>query len=120
MHASILFLSLSCAGRCNLSIYNKSLPAMLLASQYAQEGVPNSAISAPKLADFLLHLFRVGLAWHMFGTNGPAFSALMELHHHHKASSHLIISKLIFYFYLQCHLHINGLIHGMSNVYYPC
>ena len=28
----------------------------------AQEGIPNNAISAPKLADFVVHLFRVGLA----------------------------------------------------------
>ena len=29
----------------------------------AQEGVQNNAISVPKLADFVLHLFRVGLIW---------------------------------------------------------
>ena len=26
----------------------------------AQQGVPNNAISAPKLANFLLHIFQVG------------------------------------------------------------
>ena len=29
----------------------------------AQLGLPNNAISAPKLANFLLHLFQVGLTW---------------------------------------------------------
>ena len=30
----------------------------------ARQGLPNNAISTPKLANFLLHLFQVGQAWH--------------------------------------------------------
>ena len=32
-----------------------------------QEGVPDSVISAPQLADFLLPLFRIGLTKHIIG-----------------------------------------------------
>ena len=43
----VLFLSLSCSGASDLSVYNKSEPALLLkwASWCAQEGVLNNAIS---------------------------------------------------------------------------
>ena len=40
-----------------------------------QQGVPNNAISAPKLANFLVHLFQVGLAWHTIGIYCSAISA---------------------------------------------
>ena len=33
----------------------------------AWQVVPNNAISAPKLANFLVHLFQVGLAWNTIG-----------------------------------------------------
>ena len=63
-----------------------------------QEGVPNNAISAPKLA-VLAHLFRIGLAW---CTIGICHSAIfLEPHHLHKASNHPVTSKLMCYFYLQ-------------------
>ena len=35
------------------------------ASSHAQEDVPNNIICAPKLADFLVHLLRVRLVWHV-------------------------------------------------------
>ena len=73
-----------------------------LASWCAQQGLPNNAISAPKLANFLLHLFQVGLAWHTIGIYHSALSAFLEPHQLHKASNHLVISKLICHFYLQC------------------
>ena len=41
----------------------------------AEEGVPNNAISAPKIADILVHLFRVGLTWHTIGLYHSAISA---------------------------------------------
>ena len=41
----------------------------------AQEGVPSNTIFAPKLADVLFHLFRVGLAWHMICIYHSAISA---------------------------------------------
>ena len=40
----------------------------------AQEGIPSNVISAPKLADFLVHLLRVGLAWHTIGIYYSAIS----------------------------------------------
>ena len=68
----------------------------------AQQGVPNNAISAPKLANFLVHLFQVGLAWHTIGIYHSAISAFLEPHCLHKASNHPVISKLMCHFYLQC------------------
>ena len=67
----------------------------------AQQGVPNNAISAPKLANFLVHLLQVGLAWHTIGIYHPAISTFLEPHHCHKASNHPVISKLMQHFYLQ-------------------
>ena len=67
----------------------------------AQQGLPNNAISAPKLANFLLHLFQVGLAWHTIGIYDSAISAFLESHQIHKASNHPVISKLMCHFYLQ-------------------
>ena len=67
----------------------------------AQQGLPNNAISAPKLANFLLHLFQVGLAWHTIGIYHSAISAFLEPHCIHKASNHPVISKLMHHFYLQ-------------------
>ena len=55
----------------------------------AQEGIPNNSISAPKLADFLGHLFRVDLVWHTISFYCSAISAFLEPHHLHKASCHL-------------------------------
>ena len=68
----------------------------------AQQGLPNDAISASKLANFLLHLFQVGLAWHTIGIYHSVISAFLEPHHIHKASNHPVILKLMCHFYLQC------------------
>ena len=64
-------------------------------------GLLNSAISAPKLADTLVHLFRVGLAWYIVRVYHSVISSFLELNCHHKSSNHLIISKLMHHFYLQ-------------------
>ena len=50
----------------------------------------------------MVHLFRVGLAWHAIDIYHSTISALLECHHLHKASNHPDISKLMHYFYLQC------------------
>ena len=71
------------------------------ASQCAQQGLPNNAISTPKLAKFLLHLFQVGLAWCTIGIYHSAISAFLEPHQLHKASNHPVISQLMRHFYLQ-------------------
>ena len=67
----------------------------------ARQGLPNNAISAPNLTNFLLHLFQVGLAWHTIGIYCSAISAFLEPHHIHKASNQPVISKLMHHFYLQ-------------------
>ena len=67
----------------------------------ARQGLPISVISAPKLANFLLHLFQVGLTWHTIGIYHSAISAFLQLHWLHKAFTHPIISKLMCHFYLQ-------------------
>ena len=54
-----------------------------------------------KLANFLLHFFQLGLAWHTIGIYRSAISAFLESHHIHKASNHPVISKLMHHFYLQ-------------------
>ena len=75
----------------------------------AQEGVPNNAISAPKLADILVHLFRVGLAWHTVGIYHSAMSAFLEPHCLHKASNEPVISKLMCHFINSILLYVNVL-----------
>ena len=72
------------------------------ASWCALQGLPSNAISAPKLANFLLHLFQVCLAWHTTGIYHSAISAFLEPHQIHKAWNHPVISKLMHHFYLQC------------------
>ena len=67
----------------------------------AQQGLPNNGLFAPKLANFLLHLFQVGLAWHTIVIFRSAISAFLEPHCIHKASNHPVISKLMRHFYLQ-------------------
>ena len=56
-------LSLSGSGGDNWSIYNNGLPTMFerMGQLLCLRGILNSGFSAPKLANFLLHLFRVGL-----------------------------------------------------------
>ena len=68
----------------------------------ARQGSSNNAISAPKLANFLLHLFQVGLDWHTIGIYCFAISAFLERHWLYKASNHPGTSKLMCHFYLQC------------------
>ena len=68
----------------------------------ARQGSSNNAISAPKLANFLLLLFQVGLAWHTIGIYHSAISAFLEPHGIHKASNHPVILKLMHHFFLQC------------------
>ena len=71
------------------------------ASWCAQQGLPNNAISGRKLANFLLHLFQVGLAWLTIGIYHSAISAFLEPYQIHKASNHPVILKLMHHFYLQ-------------------
>ena len=68
----------------------------------ASQGVPNNAISAPKLANSLVHLFQVSLAWHTISVYHSAISTFVEPHCLHRASNHPVISKLMHHFYLQC------------------
>ena len=63
--------------------------------------VYQTAISAPQLANFLAHLFWVGLVWHTIGIYNSAIFTFLEPHHLHKACNHPVISKLMYYFYLQ-------------------
>ena len=71
------------------------------ASWCAQQGLPHNAIFVPKLANFLLHLFQVGLAWYTIGIYHSAISAFLEPDHIHKAFNHPVILKLMHHFYLQ-------------------
>ena len=49
----------------------------------------------------MLHFFQVGLAWDTICIYHSAISAFLEPHHIHKESNHLVISKLMYHFYLQ-------------------
>ena len=60
------------------------------ASWCTGQGLPNDAISASKVANFLLHLFQVGLAWHTIGIYHSAISAFFG------ASLHFLTPMLIF------------------------
>ena len=71
----------------------------IMAGWCSQEGVANSAISAPKVADFFFHLFRVGLLWHTIGIYHDTISAFLELNLHHTVLNHPIISKLMHAFF---------------------
>ena len=103
MPSGVLFFSLSGGGWGNLNIYIKGYQQCWKewAGWCAQQSLPNNAISAPKLANFLLHLFQVGLAWHTIGIYCCVISAFLEPHHIHKASNHPVILKLMHHFYLQ-------------------
>ena len=63
----------------------------------ARQGLPNNVISAPKLANILLLLFQVGLAWHTIGIYS-AISAFLEPYWMHKDSNHPVILKLMHHF----------------------
>ena len=67
----------------------------------AQQGLPNNAISAPKLANFCYICFQVGLAWHTIGIYCFAISAFLEPLRIHKASNHPVILEPMHHFYLQ-------------------
>ena len=54
------------------------------------------------LANLLVHVFWVGLAWHTIGIYHAAISTFLDPHHLHRASNHPVISKLMHHFYLQC------------------
>ena len=71
----VLFLSLSGSGGGNASIYVKGLPEVLegISRLMCSRGCTN-AISAPKLADFLVHLIWAGLSWHTIGIYSSAIS----------------------------------------------
>ena len=86
----------------------------------AQQHEPNNAISAPKVANFLVHLFQVGLAWSTIGIYHSAISTFLEPHHLHKASNHPVISELICHFYLQHPPSHKLLILGMLSICYFC
>ena len=98
------FVSLSVCGGDDSSIYNKHLPVVLERSGMLVhlKGCTKQCHFFPSISLFLFHLFGLGLAWHTIGIYHSAVSALLELHHHHKASNHPIISKLMHKFYLQC------------------
>ena len=97
------FLSLSGSEGGILSIYSKSLPALLegIGRLLCLSGLENNAISAPRLVDFLLHLFRAGLDLDT-SIYHSAISAFLGPHHQYKASNHPVFSELMFTVYLQC------------------
>ena len=72
----VLFCLLSGCGGDDSIIYSKSLPAVLerMGRLMCSKRLPNNAISSPKLADCLVHLFRVGLACHTIGINYTVIS----------------------------------------------
>ena len=98
-----LFLSLSGSGG-NLSVYIKGLPAVLegMGRLVYLTGCTKQCHLSPKLANFLVHLFQVGLAWYTIGVYCSAFSAFLEPNHLPKASNHPVISKSMPHFYLHC------------------
>ena len=76
----ILFLNVAGSGQGNSSIYNKSLPSMLEIMGWFMvfTGLPNNVTSAREIADFLVDLFRVGLAWHTISIYHSAKSIFLR------------------------------------------
>ena len=99
-----LFLSLSDSGRGNSSTYINGLLPVLegMGRLVCSTGCTKQCHPAPKLANFLLHLFQVGLAWHTIGIYHSAISTFLKPDHLHKVSNDPVISKLMHHFYLQC------------------
>ena len=77
----VLFLSLSGSGGGNSNVYIKGLPAVLegVGQVVCSTGFAKNVLSAPKLANFLLHLFQVGLAWCTIGIYHSTISAFWSL-----------------------------------------
>ena len=78
MQTGVLFLILSGSGGATQvstsKVYQQCWKEW--ASWCAQQHVPNNPISAPKLDNFLVHLFQVGLAWHTIGVYHSSLSSL--------------------------------------------
>ena len=85
----------------------------------AWQGLPNNAISAPKLANFLLHLFQVGLAWHTTGIYHAVISAFFwTLIRFTRLLIILSSQNLCIIFIYNVLLPINILILGMLSICY--
>ena len=117
----LLLRCVCCIGRGNSSLHNK-----IFRSSAGKNWLVGRAKRLTKqchfcllISRFLVHQFRDRLAWHTIGIYHSAISAFLEPHHHHKALNNPIFCKLICHFYLQHPLDINGLIHGMLNIYFP-
>ena len=80
----VLFLGLSGSGGSKSNVYIKGLPAVLegVGQVVCLTGFTKQCPLCPKLANFLLHLFQVGLAWGTIGIYCSAISAFFG------ASSH--------------------------------
>ena len=94
----ILFLSCSggATGASITKVYKnagKNWPVGLL------ERVYQTILFLPLIS--LFHFFRVGLAWCTVGFYWSSISTILEPHLHHKVSNNLIISNLMYDFYLQ-------------------
>ena len=81
------------------------------------EGV-GQLVCLTELANFLLHLFQVGLAWHTIGIYHSAISTFLEPHRIHKGSNHPVISKPMHHFIYSILLLVNTLIFGMWSACY--
>ena len=101
----VLFLSLSCSGRAKIECLQQKVYKRCWkewAGWCTEVGVPNNAISGPKLVDILVHY--LGLDW----LGKPLvliillFLLFLEPYHLYKTLNHLIISKLRHHFHLQC------------------
>ena len=71
-------------------------------------------------ANFLLHVFQVGLAWHTIGIYGSAISTFFEPHRLHKVLIILSFQKLMHHFYLQHPPFHKHLILVMVSICYLC
>ena len=67
----------------NLSVYSEYLPEMLerMDRLVCLRGWTKQCHICLKLADFLVYLFRVGLAWHTIGSCCSAISVFLEPYH---------------------------------------
>ena len=115
----VLILSLSGDSEGSSSIYNKNFPPVLERMDWLVCTKGYQTMPFLPLNWLIFWFTYLGLAL----LDSPFIVLVflfLEPHCLYKAPNHVIISKLMHHFYLQCPLYVSSLIPQMLTVYYPC